>query len=113
MWLKKGGAAHTQKHNECLSSSAQTAREREGGLLVDLRPRWLTARECSPYRAWLKVDLLILVRLLALLTRLLQLILLLLLLLTRLLLLILLLLLLLLLLVVVLLRRKMFPSTAT
>ena len=37
------------------------------------RARWLTARECSPYRAWLKVDLLILVPLLELLTRLLPL----------------------------------------
>ena len=25
---------------------------------MDPRPRWLTARMCSPYRAWLKVDLL-------------------------------------------------------
>ena len=36
---------------------------------MDRRPRWLTARKYSPYRAWLNVDLLILVRLLALLTR--------------------------------------------
>ena len=53
---------------------------------MDPRPRWLTARKCSPYRAWLKVDLLILVRLVLLLTRLLLLIL--------------------------LLQYKMFPSTA-
>ena len=63
---------------------------------MDLRPRWLTTRKCSPHRAWLKVDLLILVRLLALLTRLL----------------LRLILLLLVLLVLLLLRCKMLPSTA-
>ena len=57
---------------------------------MDPRPRWLTARNCSPYRASLKVDLLVLVRLLAFLTRLL---------------------LLLLLILLLLLRYKMLPST--
>ena len=61
---------------------------------MDPRPRWLTGRNCSPYRASLEVDLLILVRLLAFLTRLL-----------------LLLLDLLILLLLLLLRYKMFPST--
>ena len=53
---------------------------------MDPRPRRLTARKCSPYRACAKVELLILVRLLLLLTGLLLLIL--------------------------LLRYQMFPSTA-
>ena len=54
---------------------------------MDPCPRWPTARKCSSYRAWLKVDLLNLVQQLLPLTRLLLLIL--------------------------LLWYKMFPSTAT